>query len=119
MKLFGFLYVDEKVNAPKPAEPVRVGPKRNTSPMMSVLLENTEKGTTISWGEDGMDIRGIKEKFPVNASTGGAVMDGIRFVGSFSARVTGQSGDVLSLAFTETDKGLKKRLTGGAVSKGR
>src|SRR5271156_6006044 len=113
MRLFDFLF-DDVADKPKAAA-TAAAPTRHTSPILKVVLDNTESGPTASWGEDGLDIRGIKQRFPANASTGGTVLEGVKFVGCFTASVTAQTPELLSLTFTEIDKALRKRLAAGAT----
>jgi hypothetical protein len=119
MGMFDFLYVDDKAKAAqKAATAAPAGPPRHKAPIFSVVLDNTESGKTASWGTDGVDVRGIKQRFPTRASVGGTILEGVRFVGSFTATVTQQTDDVLSLKFAGTDKALTKRLAQGpAVTK--
>jgi hypothetical protein len=113
MRLFDFLFDDVADKAA--AKPAAAGPTRHTTPTLKVVLDNTESGSTASWGEDGLDLRGIKQRFPANAVTGGTVLEGVKFVGCFSANVTAQTPELLSLTFTQTDKALRKRLAAGAT----
>jgi hypothetical protein len=112
MRLFDFLF-DEVADQPKAA--ATVARTRHSSPILKVVLDNTESGSTASWGEDGLDLRGIKQRFAAKASTGGTVLEGVKFVGSFTASVTAQTPELLSLSFTQTDKALRKRLAAGAA----
>lgn len=114
MGMFDFLYVDakDKEKAAAPA-PTPAGPPRHKVPSFSVVLDNTESGRTASWGTDGLDVRGIKQRFPTKASIGGTILEGVKFVGSFTATVSGQTDDILSLKFAGTDKALTKRLAQG------
>ncbi|MBV8168930.1 MAG: hypothetical protein JO021_19200 [Alphaproteobacteria bacterium] len=112
MGMFDFLYVDEKAKAQQPVA-VPAGPPRHRAPIFSVVLDNTESGKTASWGTDGVDVRGIQQRFPTRASIGGTILEGVKFVGSFTATVTGPTDDVLSLKFAGTDKALTKRLAQG------
>ncbi len=118
-KMFDFLFVDVVDKAAAKPEAAAPGPKRHKAPILKVVLDNTESGSTASWGEDGLDVRGIKQRFAVNAPTGGTILEGVQFVGSFSASVTAQTPELLSLKFTQTDKALRKRLIAGAVKKPR
>jgi hypothetical protein len=115
MGLFDFLFdeVAHKAAAKPPAS--GAAPVRHKTPTLNIVLDNTESGPTASWGEDGLDIRGIKQRFPANASTGGTVLEGVKFVGCFTASVTAQTPELLSLSFTEIDKALRKRLAAGAT----
>ncbi len=115
-RLFDFLFVDvadeaAPATSAQPAQPT--GPTRHKFPMFNVVLDNKEAGKTVSWGEDGLDMRGIKQRFAANASTGGTVLEGVQFIGSFSAKVTAQTPELLTLKFTEVDNALKKRLAKG------
>ncbi len=117
MGMFDFLYVDDKAKAAQSATaPAAAGPPRHRAPIFSVVLDNTESGKTASWGTDGLDVRGIKQRFPTRAAVGGTILEGVRFVGSFTATVTGQTDDVLSLKFAGTDKALTKRLAQGPAA---
>jgi len=111
MRLFDFLFDDVADKAA--AKPVAAAPTRHKTPTLKVVLDNTESGATASWGADGLDIRGIKQRFAANATTGGTVLEGVKFVGSFTASVTAQTSELLSLTFTQTDKALRKRLATG------
>lgn len=113
MRLFDFLFDDVADKAA--AKAAGASPTRHTTPTLKVVLDNTESGSTASWGEDGLDLRGIKQRFPANAATGGTVLEGVKFVGCFSANVTAQTPELLSLTFTQTDKALRKRLAAGAT----
>jgi hypothetical protein len=119
-RLFDFLFEEVAV---KDAQPPRGGqtaaaaPTRHKAPILKVVLDNTESGSTASWGEDGLDVRGIKQRFATNAATGGTILEGVKFVGSFSATVTAQTAEFLSLRFTQTDKALRKRLAAGAAKR--
>jgi len=117
MRLFDFLFDDvaDKAAAKPPTSIRGAAPTRHTTPTLKVVLDNTESGSTASWGEDGLDLRGIKQRFPANASTGGTVLEGVKFVGCFSANVSAQTPELLSLTFTQTDKALRKRLAAGAT----
>ena len=119
MKMLDFLFVDVVDEAPAKPGVVAAGPKRHKAPIFKVVLDNTESGSTASWGEDGLDVRGIKQRFAVNAPTGGTILEGVQFVGSFSATVTAQTPEFLSLKFTQMDKALRKRLTAAPVKKPR
>jgi hypothetical protein len=124
MRLFDFLFeeVVDQASPGKPGgdpKPGDAAPTRHKTPVFNVVLDNRESGKTVSWGEDGLEMRGIKERFSANAPTGGAILEGVQFVGSFSATVTAQTPELLSLKFTQTDKALRKRLTAGAVKKPR
>lgn len=121
-RLFDFLFEDvvDKEPPPKPsAAPANANPTRHKTPVLNVVLDTKESGKTVSWGEDGLDMRGIKQRFALNGSTGGTILEGVQFVGSFSATVTAQTPELLSLKFIETDKALRKRLAAGAVKKPR
>jgi hypothetical protein len=109
MGMFDFLYVDAKTKAPE--APVVAAPARNRSPVFSVVLDNTESGRTAGWGTDGVDVRGIKQRFAVNAPCGGTILEGPKFVGSFTAKVASQADDILSLTFVGMDNALRKRLS--------
>ncbi len=113
-RLFDFLFVDVADEA-APAQQARptAAPTRHKFPMFNVVLDNKESGKTMSWGADGLDMRGIKQRFAANAATGGAVLEGVQFVGSFSATVTAQTPELLTLKFTQVDNALKKRLAAG------
>jgi hypothetical protein len=111
MPLFDFLF-DEVADKPS-AAPAKAAPVRHQAPALNVVLDNKESGKTVSWGVDGLDLRGIKERFAANATTGGAVLEGVSFVGSFTAAVIAQGPDLLKLKFTHTDKALTKRLAAG------
>jgi len=111
MRLFDFLFDD--VADKQTAKPAGAAPTRHTAPTLKVVLDNTESGATASWGEDGLDIRGIKQRFAAKAVTGGTVLEGVKFIGSFTANVTAQTPELLSLSFTQTDKALRKRLAAG------
>jgi hypothetical protein len=116
MPLFDFLYeevADKAAAAPAKAGPV--GPTRYQAPALNVVLDTRESGKTVSWGVDGLDISGIKQRFAANATTGGTVLEGVSFVGSFTAAVIAQGPDILKLKFTHTDKALAKRLAAGPV----
>ena len=117
MGLFDFLYVDanDKAKAPE-AAPTPAGPSRHRAPIFSVVLDNTESGKTASWGTDGVDVRGIKQRFPTKAAVGGTILEGVKFVGSFTATVSQQTDDILSLKFVGTDKALTKRLAQGPAA---
>jgi hypothetical protein len=120
MRLFDFLFeevVDEEPVRKPGAAPAGTVPVRHKTPSFNIVLDTKESGKTVSWGEDGLDMRGIKQRFAPNASTGGAILEGVQFVGSFSAIVTAQTPELLSLRFTETDKALRKRLAAGPVKK--
>jgi len=115
MGMFDFLFED--VVEKRAAAPAGPQPVRHKSPSFSVVLDNTESGRTTGWGTDGLDLRGIKARFAANAATGGTILDGTQFVGSFTATVSAQSDDVLSLKFTQCDKALTKRLAAGPAKK--
>src|SRR5581483_8028754 len=102
MRLFDFLF--EEVADKPAAAPASAGPARHRAPVLNVVLDNTESGRTVSWGEDGLELSGIKARFPAKAATGGTVLEGVKFIGSFSAVVTAQTADRLCLSFTQTDK---------------
>jgi len=119
-RLFDFLFDEVAVEnaSPKPgAAPAAAPSARHKTPIFNVVLDNTETGKTASWGEDGLDVRGIKQRFAGNASTGGTILEGVQFIGSFSATVTAQTPELLSLKFTQTDKALRKRLGTAAVKR--
>lgn len=112
MGMFDFLYVDEKAKkAEKAAAPAAAAPARHRTPVFSVVLDNTESGRTASWGPDGADVRGIKERFAAGAPIGGTILEGVKFVGSFTGKVAGQADDVLSISFSSMDNALRKRLS--------
>jgi hypothetical protein len=113
MPLFDFLF--EEVTDKAAAAPVKAGPARHQAPTLNIVLDTKESGKTVSWGVDGLDISGIKQRFAANATTGGTVLEGVSFVGSFTAAVIAQGPDVLKLKFTHTDKALTKRLAAGPV----
>ena len=117
--LFDFLFVDvaDQVAA-EPAKPPAARPARHKAPAFNVVLDTRESGKTVSWGEDGLDMRGIKQRFAANASTGGTILEGVQFIGSFSATVTAQTPELLSLRFTQVDKALRKRLAAGPKKPG-
>jgi hypothetical protein len=117
MGVFDFLLVDaeDKAKAAKPG--AAPPPTRHKAPILKVVLDTTEAGSTVSWGEDGLDMRGIKQRFAANAKTGGTILEGAQFVGSFSALVTAQTPELLSLKFTHTDGALRKRLAAGGAKK--
>lgn len=122
MGLFDFLFVEEEDRAKlqtSPATSDKPGARRYSTPAFKVVLDNTESGRTQSWGEDGLELRGIKQRFANNALTGGTVLEGTQFIGSFSATVTAQTADLLSLRFTESDRALKKRLSTPMAGKKR
>lgn len=116
MKLIDYFYVDETIVIDPRSVDSPTGPRRFRTPVFTVLLENTESARTVNWGLDGLDLRGVEARFALNSSTGGTVLEGMRFVGSFSARVTAQRDGVLSLAFEQVDKGLRRRLMVGGGS---
>jgi hypothetical protein len=115
MGMFDFLYVDAeekaKAKAKAGAATPAATPARNRTPVFSVVLDNTESGRTASWGPDGADIRGIKQRFAAGAPIGGTVLEGVKFVGSFTGKVAGQADDVLSISFVGMDNALRKRLS--------
>jgi hypothetical protein len=111
MGVFDFLF--DEVHDKQPAAPAAPTPARHNSPSFNVVLDNTESARTASWGQDGLDLRGVKQRFAANASTGGTVLDRTQFVGSFTATVTAQTDELLSLRFTQCDKALAKRLAAG------
>jgi hypothetical protein len=120
MGVFDFLLVDvhDETKAAKPgAAPAPA--KRHKAPILKVVLDTTEAGSTVTWGEDGLDMRGIKQRFAANAKTGGTILEGAQFIGSFSAVVTAQTAELLSLRFTQTDGALRKRLAAGGPKKPR
>lgn len=119
-RLFDFLFEEVAVKDAEPqrgAPPAAAAPTRHKAPILNVVLDNTESGKTASWGEDGLDVRGIKQRFATNAPTGGTILEGVQFIGSFSATVTAQTPEILSLKFTQTDKALRKRLAAGAAKR--
>jgi len=113
MPLFDFLF--DEVADKKAAAPAKAGPARHAAPTLNVVLDTKESGKTVSWGVDGLDVSGIKQRFAANATTGGTVLEGVSFVGSFTAAVIAQGPDVLKLKFTHTDKALTKRLAAGPL----
>jgi hypothetical protein len=117
MGMFDFLFED--VAEKRAAPPAAALPVRHKTPSFSVVLDNTESGRTASWGTDGLDLRGIKQRFAANAATGGTILDGTQFVGCFTATVSAQTQDLLSLRFTQCDKALTKRLAAGPTKKPR
>ena len=119
MGMFDFLLVDVVDEAKAKPAAAPAASKRHKAPILKVVLDNTEAGSTASWGEDGLDVRGIKQRFGANAATGGTVLEGVQFVGSFSAVVTAQTPELLSLKFTKTDNALRKRLAAGPALKKR
>jgi hypothetical protein len=121
MRLFDFLLEEVAVESPAaPTKaPVKLSPVRHKAPILKIVLDTKESGSTASWGEDGLDIRGIQQRFAPNATTGGTVLEGVSFVGSFTATVTAQTPELLSLRFTQTDKALRKRLLAGPAKSKR
>lgn len=119
-RLFDFLLEEVAVESPAaPAKPAKPSPARHKAPILKVVLDTKESGSTASWGEDGLDIRGVKQRFAPNATTGGTVLEGVSFIGSFTATVTAQTPELLSLRFTQTDKALRKRLLAGPAKSKR